>query len=101
MKRLNLYQSLVIDIIEKSNNADKICIDIEYYKNIVLFAKKHGFFSHLGFIGSYNEWNILKNKLKLDFVATNKKEFLNSLGYSVVFGKKYLLALKQHTLELF
>ena len=82
MQKLNAYGLLVCELLDSGK--DVICIDIKCPIVKRLYAKK------LGFIWA----DIL-------FIQTNLKKLLDSKGYSLRNGRKYIFAVKQPRLDLF
>lgn len=99
MQKLNAYGLLVCELLDSGK--DVICIDIKCPIVKRLYAKKLGFIWADIVIGSRKAFYSALDELNILFIQTNLKKLLDSKGYSLRNGRKYIFAFKQPRLDLF
>jgi len=101
MNRMNSYESLIFTIIKENQNRPYVVIDLRFYKVKKRFLKMCGFVENNTLVGSRLMQESALALLENDFLDTNLINFLEGLNYSLKQGNKYLLAVKQNSLDLY
>lgn len=96
----NFYHRLLVEILRINKN-NIVCIDVNYYVNLKIFYRQMGFLSHGYIVGSALARESAIKKLKRDFNHTDLESLLLNFDYELVKGKRYLLAKKIPTLDLY
>lgn len=99
MAKLNLYECLIVDLL--SGGADLYCIDIKHSSIRKMYAERLGFVWADCLVGSRRAFYSAFDELNELFKRTNLKKLLESKGYSLKNGRKYIFAVKQNKLDLY
>lgn len=101
MQPLNSYESLIQTIINENSDKPFLVIDLKFYKVKRRFFQSRGFVSHNVLVGSALARDEAWSRLEKDFLNTDICRFLSERGYYFKQGNKYLLAMKENTLNLY